>query len=163
MLVQQPGLCNYLFNALETTPELFAALLHGLTDREADFRPVPERFSIREALSHLADWEEIFFQRLQRTRNEDEPFLPDLDEGQLAIDGGYAQRDTLQQLQLFSERRAQTVAFVRELSADDWQRPCHHERAGRLTLEGLTTLIALHDTYHLRQIVQWRGSYADRS
>lgn len=160
MLIEHPGLRSYLLGALEASPELFTHLLHDLRDEEADFRPDPTRFTLREVMAHLADWDDIFLGRLQRTRDEHEPFLPDLDEGRLVLDHNYSTSDVKEQLRLFGERRRQIVDFARQLSPQGWQRFCQHERAGRLSLEALVTLIPLHDAYHLRQVVQWRQRYS---
>jgi uncharacterized damage-inducible protein DinB len=162
MLVEHPGPRKYLLGALETAPEIFRRLLQNLSDEEADFRPDPERFTLREAIAHVADWDAIFLTRMKRTRDEDTPFLPDIDEGQLALDHGYALLDPMQQVQVLAERRALLVDFARGLAPEEWQRVAVHERAGRLTLEGLATLVALHDTYHVRQAVQWREAFARR-
>ena len=159
MLIEHPGLNSYVMNALEATPEVFERLLRDLSEEEADFRPDAARFSIREVMAHLADWDAIFLERLQRTRDEDEPFLPDIDEGQLVLDHQYARTHPQEQCRLFGERRTRTVEFARALVLQDWQRPCAHERAGRLTLEALLTLIVLHDAYHARQIVAWRNAW----
>lgn len=161
MLIEHPGLRKYLLSALEATPGILEHLLHGLCNEEADFRPDAARFSIREVMAHLADWDAIFLERLQRTRDEEEPLLEDLDEGQLAVERDYAHADLLEQSRIFRERRAQTVEFARTLSPHEWQCPCQHQRVGRLTLEALATLIPLHDAYHLQQVVEWRRLYEE--
>ena len=159
MLIEHPSPRKYLLGALESAPEIFEHLLQGLDDKEADLRPDPERFSIREAVAHLADWDEIFLTRLQRTHDEDEPFLPDIDEGQVALDHDYARSDWREQLQVLAERRARLCAFAHGLAPQEWQRVAVHERARRMTMEGLTTLIVLHDAYHVRQVAEWRRSF----
>ena len=166
MLIEHSGPGKYLLGALEAAPEIIAHLLRDLSDKEADFRPDAKRFTLREMMAHLADWEPIFLARLQRTRDEDEPFLTDVDEGKLALEHDYAHdyahSDLVEHLRLFTQCRAQMVAFTRDLAPAAWQQVCHHERAGRLTLEGLVTLIVLHDAYHLRQVTQWREQYSQR-
>ena len=162
MLIEHPGLNTYLINALEAAPEIFERLLRDLSEEESDFRPDAARFSIREIMAHLADWDTIFLERLQRTRDEHEPFLPDIDEEQLVFDHQYARTHPQEQWRLFGERRRQIVEFARALAPQDGQRLCTHERAGRLTLECLLVLIPLHDTYHMRQVVQWRQAFEAR-
>ena len=102
---------NDLFNALEAAPALFDHLLRGLTEEEADQRPEPDRFAIREVIAHLADWEPVFLERLTRMRFEDHPTLPDCDEGQRAIERGYAQSDRHVQAPLFADRRREIIAL----------------------------------------------------
>ena len=102
---------NDFFAALEAAPALFDHLLRGLTEEEADRRPDPDRFTIREVIAHLADWEPVFLERLTRMRFEDHPTLPDYDEGQRAIERGYAQSDWHAQAPLFAGRRREIIAL----------------------------------------------------
>lgn len=161
MLIELSGPRLYLLNALEAAPDVVEYSMFGCRDAEADFRPDEERFTLREIIAHLADWDAIFLQRLQRTRDENEPFLPDVDESRLVIEHDYAGSKIEEQLQLFRERRALLCNFSQEIAAEQWARRCQHERAGRLTLEALATLVVLHDAYHLRQIAQWRRLWSE--
>lgn len=156
MLAEYPYTRNYLFTALEAAPTLFNHLLHGLTDTEADRRPDSDRFTIREIIAHLADWEPVFLERLTRMRSEDHPTLAGYDEGQWAIDHDYAHTDWREQLTLFTERRQVLTAFLRSCSPEEWGRTADRLEIGILTVEAQALLIPLHDTYHLRQIAEWR-------
>lgn len=160
MLTQYPYAQRYLFTALESAPALFDHLLRGLAKGEADFRPDPERFTIREVMAHLADWETVFRERMARTRSENQPTLPGYDEAQWAINHDYARTDLGEQTRLFGERRAQMLAFLRSCQVDEWQRAADRPEIGLLTLEAQATLVALHDTYHLQQVAQWRERFA---
>ncbi len=160
MLVEYPYARNYLFTALASAPALFNHLLSGLTDEEADRQPDPDRFTIREVMAHLADWEPVFLERLSRMRAEDRPTLPGYDEGQWAIDHNYAQTDWREQGSLFAERRAALVTFLHLCAPGDWPRTADRPEIGTLTLEAQALLIPMHDTYHLRQIAEWRAGFA---
>jgi len=156
MLTEHPYGLRYLLTALNSAPTLLERLLEGLTPAEADFQPDPKRFAIREIMAHLAEWEPIFLERMRRICAEEHPTLPDLDEGDLALQHHYATSDFAEQLQLFGERRAELVEFLRSRPAADWQRTANRPEIGVVTLESLAVLIPLHDTYHLAQITQWR-------
>ncbi len=160
MLTEYPYARSYLFAALEAAPALFDHLLRGLTEEEADRRPDPDRFTIREVMAHLADWEPVFLERLTRMRREDHPTLPGYDEGQWALDHGYARSDWRERALLFAERRRSLAAFLHSCTPDDWPRTADRPEIGILTIESQALLIPLHDTYHLRQIAQWREAPA---
>jgi uncharacterized damage-inducible protein DinB len=156
MLVQYSYAQNYLFTALSVAPDLYDYLLTGLTSEEADHRPDPDRFTIREIMAHLADWEQVFLNRMTRICTEDIPLLEGYDEGEWAIEHNYAATEPFEQARLFRERRAKLVAFLRDRSAADWDRTGNRPEIGLVTLEALSLLIPLHDMYHLNQIVAWR-------
>lgn len=157
MLIEYRYPQNYLFTALSGAPALFDQLLQELTEAEADRRPDPERFTIREVIAHLAEWDAIFLERMQRICNEDTPLLPDCDEGQMAIEHDYAHKDVAEQLQLFRARRAAVIAFLKERKPEEWSRVGNRPEIGMLTLEGIAFLMAVHDTYHVQQVVDYRA------
>lgn len=160
MLVQYSGTRQYLLTALEAAPDIFDHLLRDLTEAEADFRPDEERFSLREVVAHLADWDEIFLARTKRTLAEHEPAFEDHNAGLRAHDRGYAHTHLAEQSQLFREHRARLVEFARGLSQEQWQHHCLHPRLGRVTLEAIVILVPIHDTYHVQQVIEWRRRYA---
>jgi len=156
MLVQYPYTQNYLFNALAAAPDLFDNALARLTAKEADRRPDPERFTIREIMAHLAEWESVFLMRMQRLCDEHEPVLEGYDEWAWVTEHNYAATDPVEQNRLFRERRGEIIKFLRARHLDDWSRSGLRPEIGMITLEGIALLIPLHDTYHLHQVAAWR-------
>jgi hypothetical protein len=156
MLVEHEFYKKYLLGAVSASPAVFEQLLEGITQEEIDRKPDPERFSIREIMAHLADWEPVLLERIQRTRDENEPTLAVIDPGQLAIDHDYAHANFNEQVQLFGERRAKTAAVIADLNPTDWQRTAVRPNMGAVTMESLVAMIPLHDLYHLRQVAEWR-------
>lgn len=64
-----PMMHDRIHSALTGTPDVLDALLGPLTagDPRKDLRPHPERFTLREIASHLADYDAIYLERLTRT------------------------------------------------------------------------------------------------
>ena len=149
---------SYLLRGLETTPDLLDRLLADVTDPATyDRRPDPERFTLREVLAHLADWEGVFQQRLRQTLSEDNPPLLGLDEGKLAVDRDYAHAEPAECRARFRQGRAGLLTTLRGLTPAQWERVGTHTEVGPLTLETQAVMIASHDGYHLHQILEWRG------
>ena len=154
-----PMMRERLLTALAGTPEVLDGLLATLPpdDPRWDTRPDPDRFTLREILAHLVDYEAIFSERIRQTREENAPNLLPADRDQLAIDHHYAHSDpTLSRAQL-AERRTQLVAYLKNLSSEDWQRIGHWTgpSGGPLTLEEQAAFVVIHDGYHLQQVVRW--------
>src|SRR5262249_2629111 len=118
-------------------------------------RPDPERFTLREVVAHLADWESIWLERLEKIRTESNPTLPSRDEGQLAIEHDYAHADPAERLARFREGRARTLQHPQPLAPQEWARTGQHTEWGALNVATLATLILGHDGYHLGQTVDW--------
>src|SRR5436190_13009197 len=108
---------KYVLSGLSSTPDVLETILRGKESSDPiwDFRPDPDRFTLREMVAHLADWEPIFMERFQRTRSETEPRLPDYDEGKIAIERDYAHSDPIANLARFRAGRASLVTFLQSL------------------------------------------------
>lgn len=156
---------NYLLVALENTPITVSSLLADRSSENEvwDTQPEPDRFTLREIVAHVADWEDVFRDRFERTLDETNPFLsrPDLDKR--AKEKGYAVADPQECLSRFRERRSESVRWLRSLTEEAWGRTAHLDRIGDLNLEGLIALMLGHDSYHVRQITEWLCSPTNRA
>jgi len=152
MFAHSPYLLNYLLEALNATPEMIADYINKTSEATADLRFDPERFTLREVICHLADFEPIFRGRMERMASEELPTLENRDEGQMAIDNDYAHADINEQTRIFLEERAKTVAFLTHLSADQWAREGFRENVGKIDIETIAHLLVTHDIYHIKQL-----------
>ena len=152
-----PTALYYLLAGLEGTPDVLETLLYDLKPDDArwDARPDPERFTLREIVAHLADWNPIFLNRIEQIRDEDKPFLADIDEGAIAVQNDYAHSAPHASLARFRADRATMLTTLRALPTDAWERVGHRDTIGFLTLENMATFILAHDSYHTRQTAQW--------
>lgn len=155
--IPTPYLIRYLLSGLSTSPLTLGVLLRGITEAEMDTRPDPDRFTLREALAHLADWEGVWLERMTRIAQEDTPFLPSYDEGQWALDHNYAHADFPAELAKFGRGREQSVAFLQDLPGPAWRRVGLRDEAGPLSIFDMVAMILGHDGYHLRQVLDYRG------
>lgn len=151
-----PGTVAYLLETLAATPGVLARLAapHGAQDARWDDRPDPERFTPREVVAHLADWEEIFLERLNQTLRDDEPTLVNRDEGAIAFERSYASSDPHASLKRFAHGRAQILAFFATVHGEAWTRVGVHEHYGPMTLETQLVQIAAHDGNHVMQLLR---------
>lgn len=148
---------KYVLEALSATPLVLNRLLDGISDAEADSRPDPERFTIREAIAHMADWEPIWRERFVGIVEKENPDLPGYDEGQFAIDRDYAHSNLSEQLARFAEERAQLTAYIATVPREAWNRTAVHGEMGPITFHDLITLLLAHDGYHVKQVIEFRS------
>ena len=145
---------SYLLIDLDSGPDVLAALLAaGAGPAVWDSRPDPDRFTLREMVAHLADWEGVFLQRLTQTRDEENAILQGLDEGQVAIDHDYAHADPQECLARYHAGRTRIVSFLSGLSPGQWERVGTHTELGPISLTAQAVLIAAHDGYHRQQVL----------
>jgi hypothetical protein len=152
-----PVVCKYLLSALSGTPDVVDRLLKDVhaDDPRWDFRPEPERFTLREVVAHLADWEPIHLERISRMLDEENPTLPDIDESKMAVENDYAHSDPHGSLEWLRGGRPKITQRLASLTAEEWTRPGFRETIGEISVEVLAAFILAHDGYHTRQIAQW--------
>ncbi len=147
----------YVMQGLAGTPYVVDRLLLDAGETDFDRKPYPERFTIREVMGHLADWEGVWLERIVRMRDGEHPFLPGYDEGQWAIDHDYAHMDVREQQARFRQGCEDLVAALNSLSPERWERTASHGEWGHVTIECVAARVLGHDGYHTQQISEWLG------
>lgn len=142
----------YLLPSIEMGPKVVARLLRRLPAARLDETLAPDRFTPREVIAHLADWEPIMRERIAVAARKPGATLEVFDEGEMAIANHYADSDPQDQAALFTRERQITAAFLRELSPDDWNKQVQHPERGLLSAEDLANLLLGHDLYHIEQL-----------
>ena len=129
-------------------------LLSGVPESALDNRPIAGKWSARENLAHLARYQEMFFSRMQRIRNEDCPLLPryraegDAEWPQWMLTPMPGILASLHSL------RAQLVKDVDSLSASEFSRIGVHPKFGEMTLGQWLEFFLLHEAHHLLAVMQ---------
>jgi hypothetical protein len=111
----------------------------------------PDRFTLREAIAHQADWEPIFYGRLRQMLDTPGASIESRDEGQMAIDNNYAAKDVNECLARLKQDRAKTTAMLKALPPEDWDKFGNHWEIGHMTVYDLASMMQGHDMYHLQQ------------
>ncbi|MCH8273744.1 MAG: DinB family protein [Armatimonadetes bacterium] len=142
----------YLVSALEMMPGLIRREFERLSPEQVDARPDPERFTPREVLAHLADWEPIFLDRIRTGVTSPGSPVPVWDESQRATDNDYASKDPSDSLAIWRKARGETVAYVRGLKPEDFAKTVEHPERGTTTVGALASMMVCHDIYHLEQL-----------
>lgn len=137
--------------SLPGTPDDLARLLK---DRDLEDILQPSRdggWGVVEILAHLRDWEEVFLDRLKTVGDEDNPFLPVIDDELWPIERDYRGQNPDDTLQQFHRCRAETIALLQGFDAGEWERPARHASFGDVTVHWLADHICDHDQEHLEQ------------
>lgn len=140
---------------LAATPDIFRALLTGVTDEQAYWKPGPGRFSIAELLEHLSHTEGHYF-RLHASAivNSAKPTVEGYDTEAYFAAGTYSGRDAEESLAHWEEQREDNLEFLRGLKPEQLLRTALHPEVGEFTLGNLVSEWALHDLGHIRQLAE---------
>lgn len=139
-------------------PQKLRAAVAGTTAEQLDARPIPGKWSAKQVICHVADFEPVYVDRMKRVIAENEPTMfggdPDLFAARLAYD----HRDVSVELDFIEATRRHMGAILRSLRPDDFLRQGHHSEAGPITLEMLLTNITNHIPHHVMFIDEKRAA-----
>ena len=137
---------------LSATPRVLALLSGPLNPESPVWElSLPGRFTLRETMAHLADWDEVFMRRAKATLRR-EASVPDPDSGKLAIEKQYARLDPHDSIRRFARARWDLVRFFKDLNDEQWGKVTTHPRHGAMSLEVQAVHALGHDGYHLDAI-----------
>src|SRR2546423_3534014 len=123
---------------LKSLPNEIEDLLNGLDEETLRWRPIPNKWSIKEIMCHLRDMErEAYLARYQRILGEDQPWMPNIDQDRLAYERDYINQDTRQALDEFRQLRGETIELLDRVPSDTWSRGGVHEIDGPISIEQL--------------------------
>jgi len=147
-----------LYQELARGAELIPMLVADMTQAEAQVRPEPESWSALEVICHLYDEErEDFRQRLDIMLHRPQDPLPDIDPQGWITSRQYDQRDLAEMVQKFKAERAQSLVWLKELSAPDWE-TVYTNQWGSMKAGDMFAAWVAHDNLHMRQLVELRRS-----
>lgn len=150
---------NDLLERFRRGAELVAVVCTGAAGPELDFKPSPEKWSIRQIVCHLADSEMVARGRMCRVIAEDDPALTAYDEKAWAEKLDYHRRKFSQALEMFRRVRGDNYELLKDLPEETYQRRGLHSEKGPMTLKDLLRIYAEHAEGHARQIKEAREAW----
>jgi uncharacterized damage-inducible protein DinB len=137
-------------------PELVGRAVQKMSAEQLDAKPIAGKWSTRQVVCHIVDFEPIYADRMKRVIAENCPTFFGGDPDTFAAHLAYEHREIGTELELMAVVRRQMATILRELKADDFQRMGTHSEAGPLSLETLLQRIGDHVPHHVRFIDEKR-------
>jgi uncharacterized damage-inducible protein DinB len=118
-----PNFANYIsqvpdgdfLETLESQAQKMTRLLAPLTDKQAEFRYLPGKWSIKEIVGHINDAERIFAYRLLRIARGDQTPLASFEQDDYIKTANSSARTLASLLEEFSAVRNASVTLIRSL------------------------------------------------
>jgi hypothetical protein len=145
-----------LIAAYEQGIEDLRAAVRDMTPQQILSRPIPGKWSTQEVVSHLADTEVYFTDRIERTIALDRPLLMGVDERPYPERLDYQAFDLGEQLALFAALRRHAARILRMQPPETWRRTAVHSETGLVTLRQLVFQAVRHLRHHLPFIAEKR-------
>jgi len=140
---------------LKATPAALPFLCNQLDPNDWNTRFQAGEWCQTEVLCHLRDVEmEVNLPRIQKSIQEDNPFIPGIETDQWAEQRQYCLQSGQGALATFIQSRISLIDQLAALPPDAWLRQIRHAIFGPTTLLELVGFIAAHDRIHIHQIYQ---------
>jgi uncharacterized damage-inducible protein DinB len=139
-------------------PRVLRTAVEGMSEEQLDAVPVPGKWSTRQVVCHLADFEPIYADRMKRVIAEEQPTFFGGDPDVFAARLAYAARDVEEELRLIEAVRGQLGRILRTLSAADFHREGIHSQDGPLSLRTLLERVTRHLPHHVQFIQAKRAA-----
>jgi len=141
--------------AIEYTPAALRQIVDCVPNEKYSLQLSPDRFSLTEMVAHMADWEDLFLDRMRLAHEAPGSRVEVYDEGARAVEKHYGTRDLQHELDVFENRRRDTLDFLKSLTEEDFAKTFEHPQRGTMTIRDQHFMLLGHDLYHLEQASQY--------
>jgi len=134
------------------TADDYAAAIDGASEADLSRRPDRTNWSAREIVCHIRDVEELFLDRITLILATDGARFALVDPDPWVLLRQYERNDVSQALASFRRLREETLAILRGLTPDQWERSGTHITRGPLKILDIALHSTWHDDNHLDQL-----------
>lgn len=146
---------------MEHNAQAIQALVQGISDHQARWRPGPDAWSALDVMNHLAYEERHdFWDRLDLVLHRPQEAWPSADSAR-GVSERSRQQTLEQSLEAFVEARKESLAWLRALETPNWDTACEAP-FGRIRAGDIMAAWVAHDLLHLRQLIELRWAYLIR-
>lgn len=139
-------------------PRKLREAVAGMTPAQIDAAPVPDKWSTRQVICHLADFEPVYAGRMKHVIAEEQPTFAGGFHQQFAEHLLYDQRNIEEELRLIEAVRSQMARILRTLPIEAFERTGIHSVEGPMTLRTLLERITNHIPHHVRFIEEKKAA-----
>lgn len=149
---------SWMIANLKKTHLILGALIKNIDQQQAQqLRDGQDGWNILEIICHVRDYQEIFYGRLKRILEEDNPTFEVYDEvarEAMITERDYANQNLKAVFADYCKTREHLISFLAELDEDQWQRVGIHPMLGEVDISVPIFHTILHDADHSEQIAR---------
>jgi uncharacterized damage-inducible protein DinB len=148
-------MASHYYFQISNTPVTLTRIIDCVRPERYDEALEEGRFTLREVIAHMADWEETVLDRITKAVEYPGSTIEPFDEEARAVQHHYKDKDVHHELEVFENRRRDTVSYLLGLAEDDWNKTMVHPELGTRTVLEHVQMVVGHDMYHVHQLSQY--------
>jgi uncharacterized damage-inducible protein DinB len=144
-----------ILKALELVPSTLIRIVDQVKPERYTDKLSPDRFNLREMVAHVADIEDTFLDYLRVAHDKPGATVDPYHLDEHAEVHHFSDKDIYHELEVFQNRRRDTIDYLRELKPEDWEKTFVSPQFGELSIRTLANFIVAHDVYHIEQASEY--------
>lgn len=152
---------TWMISNLKKSHLILGAFIKDINQEQAQqLRDGSDGWNILEIICHVRDYQEIFYGRLKRILEEDNPTFKVYDEvarEAMITERDYANQNLKTVFEDYCKTRENLISFLSELEEKQWQRVGIHPMLGEVDISVPIFHTILHDADHSEQIARICG------
>lgn len=148
-------LSPFVLHGLEVAPQALFNIIDDIRPEKYREKLAEDRFDLVEMVAHMADLEDVFLERLRLAYEHPGSASQGIDPAARAIEKNYAERDLYHELEVYKNRRNDTMDFLKNLQPGEEKRTIIHSMLGETDIAFLASNILAHDMYHVEQAARY--------
>jgi uncharacterized damage-inducible protein DinB len=137
-------------------PEILRRSISGMSDEQINATPIPFKWSTRQVVFHISDFDLIYADHMKRVIAESDPILRDGNREHFAARLAYDNRDVDEEIRMIKAVRRHMGRILRSIGADAFERKGAHSEHGPVTLAELLQRASDHIPHHGQYIEENR-------
>lgn len=143
-----------ILNKYKNGYKLIIDTLFSIPKEVFDFKPAPEKWSIRRIIIHVVDSEANGFVRLKKAIAESGSPVTPYDQDKWADNLHYDEMNIDDHLELFRMQRNLLCSLLSKIEEKEWDNFMDHPERGRITVHDHIVELTEHVDTHIRQIMR---------
>lgn len=143
---------EWMLKAFGMAPHVVERMLRVFPSDRLDDRIEKDRFTAREVIAHLADYEQIVLERFRVAKLKPGSTVPAYDPDARCREHHFGDKDVFREAEVFESRRLMTLDFIREFTEADWSNTFVNAEGQSFTAKDYFTMILAHDIEHFDQL-----------
>lgn len=141
-----------LYRSLMHAPKIVERLLRVFPHDRLDDRVESDRFTAREVIAHLADYEQTVLDRLRVAKSSSGREVPWYDPDGHCAEHMFSEKEVFHEAEVYESRRGMTIDFLKELPEAAWGNTFTRPDGSTVSIRDYVSLVLRHDLDHLEQL-----------
>jgi hypothetical protein len=143
---------EWMLKAFGMAPHVVERMLRVFPHERLDDRIEADRFTAREVIAHLADYEQFVLERFRVAKLKPGTQIPAYDPDARAQEHQFNTKDVFREAEVFESRRLMTLDTLREFTEEDWSKTFVNAEGKSITAKDYFTMVLAHDVEHFDQL-----------